>query len=261
VDPSKPQDKERREPNLNVIDKTIEEIKTKLVEYSNNPIIRDIIQKVPGIGVPLDIMLAWLGHKVGEQRIVEYMKILFEELEQIDENKLDKDFFGTPDFLDIFLKASENSLKTRHRERVRINCKILIGSINKDKIPDRHYAEDFLSFVADLTPTDIMVGLEIYNQQKNRPEYFDAENSKYNELHFVTESGWDQLQGICKLDEFDFRIALHKLSKAALVKEIGPAIGYREGRYIITPIFLRLMNFVELNANDPLFNLRIRDPE
>jgi hypothetical protein len=164
-------------------------------------------------------VLAYLGHKIGEQRIVECMAILREELNQIPENKLDKDYFGTEEFLDISLKASENSLKTRHKERIILNCKVLPGAINKDKLDDGHYAEDFLSFVGDLTPTDIVLGLEIYKRQKNRPAHFDQESPDDNELKFVIKSGWDELQGICKLDEVDFDIAVHKLSAAALIKK------------------------------------------
>jgi hypothetical protein len=35
----------------------------------------------------------------------------------IHENKIDKDFFGTEEFSDIFIKAFENSIKTRNREK------------------------------------------------------------------------------------------------------------------------------------------------
>ncbi len=144
-------------------------LKDKLVKYKDEPKIRDIVQKFPEIGMPLDIVLAWIGQKVGEQRLMDYLIDIFDELDQIQENKIDRSFFDSPEFLDIVIKASENSLKTRHRERILLNCKILVGALTIDKIEDRHYAEDFLSFVADLTPTDITVGFEIYKAQRNRP--------------------------------------------------------------------------------------------
>jgi hypothetical protein len=238
----------------------------KLEKYKDDPKIRAVVQKFPEIGMPLDIVLAWIGQKVGEQRLMDYMIDIFDELDQIQENKIDRTFFDSPEFLDIFIKASENSLKTRHRERVLLNCKILASAINIDKKENRHYAEDFLYSVADLTPADIMVGLEIYKQQKNRPAHFDHMSEINSELAFAIGSGWDKLQCLCKLDNVDFEMALHKLSAAALIREVGPGLvgvvsaGHKSDAYVITPIFQKLMNFIHLRANDPLFSSTIPDP-
>jgi hypothetical protein len=238
-------------------------LKDKLVKYKDEPKIRDIVQKFPEIGMPLDIVLAWIGQKVGEQRLMGYMIDMFDELDQIQENKIDRSFFDSPEFLDIVIRASENSLKTRHRERILLNCKILVGALTIDKIEDRHYAEDFLSFVADLTPTDITVGFEIYKAQRNRPDHFNPESQESdNELQYVVRSGWDTLEDKSPVKGLDRNIAHHKLSAAALIKEVtGVYVGYTGGRYIITPMFQKLMNFIHLRANDPLFSSTIPDPQ
>jgi hypothetical protein len=142
-----------------------------------------------------------------------------------------------------------------------LNCKIFVGAISLDNVHNRQQAEDFLSFVADLTPTDIMLGLKIYQQQKNRPVRFNPESQDNSELKFVEKSGWLDLQKISKLDDVEFRIALHKLTTAGLIKEIlGTYMDYTGDRYLITPTFQSLMNFIKLNANDPLFNIKIGDP-
>jgi hypothetical protein len=73
--------------NLGLKEKLVEETKNKLARYKDHPIIRDIVQKFPDIGMPLDIVLAWIGQKVGEQRIVEYMINIFEELARFNKIK------------------------------------------------------------------------------------------------------------------------------------------------------------------------------
>jgi hypothetical protein len=139
---------------------------------------------------------------------------------------------------------------------------ILQEPLNKDKLQDRHYTEDFVYSVADLSPTDIMVGIEIYKLQRNRPDHFGKGSPYESETDFVEKSGIDKLRDICKLDEVEFDIAIHKLFAAALIKQVGLGlVGNITGLCIITPIFMKLVNFIQLRANDPLFNLRIRDPE
>jgi hypothetical protein len=143
---------------------------------------------------------------------------------------------------------------------MRLFCKILAGTLNKDNIEDRHYAEDFLYFVEDLTLADIIVGLEIYKSQINKPDHFDAESQDKNELKFVTESGWDKLEEHSPVKGLDRRIALHKLSAAGLIKEVvGVYLSYTGGKYIMTPMFQKLINFIHLRANDPLFSSMIPD--
>jgi hypothetical protein len=105
--------------------------------------------------------------------------------------------------------------KTRFRDRILLNCKILVGSMSLDNVHQRHFTEDFLILVADLNPVDIMLGLRIHEQQKNRPKElsFDSSEGK-TELDFVIENRWHELQGACGLDDVRFQTSLHKLSRA-----------------------------------------------
>jgi hypothetical protein len=66
---------------------------------------------------------------------------------------------------------------------------------------------------------------------------------------------------LCNLGDEEFRIALLKLTNAGLIKEIvGMYMDYTGGLYSITPTFQSLMKFIKLNTNDPLFNIKIKDP-
>jgi hypothetical protein len=77
----------------------------------------------------------------------------------------------------------------------------------------------------------------------------------------VENSGVANLRHTCKIDELDFDIALHKLAASGLIKQTGLGfVGNMDDRYVITPTFLKLMNFIQLRANDPLFSSTIPDP-
>jgi len=235
----------------NKLEKSNELIRRGFGYYLDNLELRNTICQTE-IGSVLDFLITSLANKFQQQRLADSMLIFYEELELLRETKIDKEFLKGEEFLDLFIKTFDNCVRTRHRERIRLNCKILVGAISIDNIRERHSAEDFLSFVADLTPTDIMLGLKIYQQQKNRPTHFDIESKDNTELNFVVNNGWHNLQRMCNLGDVQFRIALHKLSTAGLIKEIvGMYNNYTGGLYLITPAFQ--------NANDPLFNIRIGD--
>ena len=171
--------------------KISEDVKSRLGNYNNNFVIRDAVRQIPHICDALDSTLAFLGRKIGEQRLLEYLAILQEQINLIHEDKWIKTSLQHTNSSTYL--AVENSIKTRHRERIRLNCKIPVGAINKDNLSDRHSAEDFLTLVENLTPADIRVGLAIYKLQKNRPTHFDTESQDNTELKFVINSGWDKL--------------------------------------------------------------------
>jgi hypothetical protein len=197
-----------------------------------------------------------------EDRLATYISTLNDEIDNLGKSKIDWEFIKSDEFSDLFVKATDNSLKTRFRERIQLNCKILVGSISVENVRQRNFGEDCLILVADLNPVDIMLGLKIYEQQKERPKEFSLDSSKgQTEFDFVIESGWHKLQDACRLDDVRFQTSLHKLSRAGMIKEVvGMYVNYVGGCYIITPTFQSLMNFIRFRANDPLFSISIPDP-
>jgi hypothetical protein len=88
------------------------------------------------------------------------------------------------------------------------------------------------------------------------PSTFDSKEN--TELKFIVNSGWHDIRHLCQLDEVDFSIALGKLARTGLTKEIvGLYVGYTGGLYLITPTFKKLMNFIQLRTDTPLFNYHV----
>jgi len=183
---------------------------------------------------------------------------LNEAMSLIEEVKVDKSFLATEEFYDVMRSTLDACLRTRHDEKIKLYCKVLAGSVVVDNTDERHSAEDFISFISELSLTDIVVASEIYEKQKNVPEKFDMESDENTELKFVVNSGWHDIRNICELSETDFRIALTKLSRAGMIKEtVGSYIGYAGGLYLITPAFKRLMKLIQY-FNEPLFGYKTR---
>jgi hypothetical protein len=240
-------------------DKTFEKALQKSVTiYLNNLELRESICQIPYIGNALDYMFSQLGKSFQERRLLQTINDLNEELIQIDESKIDKSFLTTEEFYDFIMKTLENCRKTRHNDKIRLYCKILLGAVIIDNSNQRHYVEDFLSFLSELSPTDLQVGLEIYKRQKNMPEKFDFDSQEHTELEFTVKTGWHDIRDALEMNETDFKIALHKLSRAGLIKEVvGTYVSYTGEHYLITPAFKRLMNFIRY-SKEPIFNYKVQ---
>lgn len=165
-------------------------------------------------------------------------------------------YINSEEFYDTIRRVIEYSIRTRDQEKIRWYCRILIGSALLDNIKERHSAEDFLIFLSELKETDLLIGKEIYEQQKDMPEKFDIDSDK-TELKFIVERKWHEIKTKFGLSEVDFNISLIKLSRAGLIKEIvGMYAGYTGWLYLITPAFKRLMKLIQY-ANEPTFSYKL----
>jgi hypothetical protein len=191
-----------------------------LDNYLNNVELRNAINQIPSIGNILDYILVNLGQGFQQRRLMQTIQDLHEEMTQINEAMIDKPFLTTEEFYDILRKTIESCLRTRHNNKIRLYCKILAGSVIVDNRTERNSVQDFLSFISELSPTDLKVGMEIYKQQKNMPEKFDVESDENTELKFIVNNGWHNIRNICGLVEADLNISLYKLLRAGLIKEI-----------------------------------------
>ncbi len=66
-----------------------------------------------------------------------------------------------------------------------------------------------------------MIGLKIYELQKNKPHHFGKGTPYTNETDFAEKIGVRKLRDMCKLNEIDLDTAIHKLAAAALIRQVG----------------------------------------
>jgi hypothetical protein len=219
--------------------------------------LRAAISLIPGIGSPIDLILSSEGQNIQNRRVNLTISTLKDEMFKIDLNKIDKKFIESEEFYDLMMKVFESCTRTSRIEKVVLNCKILAKSVLIENSEKRSSAEDFIGFIDGLSFRDLKLGIKMYEQQKNMPEKLDPDKGN-TELNFVVEHCWHELKTICQLTEVEFRISLSKLARTGLIKEIvGTYVSYSGAHYIITPIFQRLMNFIQLGTDTPLFNYYI----
>jgi hypothetical protein len=239
---------------LSINKKINSNIENGAVIYSQNTALRTAVNLIPGIGPTIDLILSSGGQNIQTRRIVETITDLKNEMNAISESKIDRKFLDTEEFYDYMMRTFERCSRTRHNEKRIFYCKILAHSVSIDNAVERSSTEDFIGFIDELSLTDLKVGMKIYEQQENAPEKFDIDSDENTELKYIVRSGWHDIKNLCQLDEIDFDISLRKLARTGLIKEIvGSYAGYTGGLYLVTRTFRKLMNFIQLGTDTPLF--------
>lgn len=243
------------ESNLPIETKLKEKFHNAAIAYSDISELRALVNLIPVIGSSIDVIISSEAQKVQFKRIQGTISHLTDEMRDIDEEKIDRSFLETEEFFDLLLLFFEKCMKTRHSEKIILNCKILAGSVLFDSKNERQFAYDILNNIADLSPTDLKLSIMIYEQQKGELPHFTDE---YRELQFVKERRWDDLLQQSKMHEIEFNLSLFNLTKSGLIREVlGSYIGYYGGKYVITDAFRKLMLYVQF-SNTPIFSTNVR---
>jgi hypothetical protein len=96
----------------------------------------------------------------------------------------------------------------------------------------------------ELLPADLVVAREIYKQQKDTPT--DIQPEVMSEVQIVRNSGFYEVRELTGLDKTEFDLALTKLVRAGLVRQVVRSyIGYAGDAYRITHTFRKMMDLVE----------------
>lgn len=211
--------------------------------YADQTELRTLVNFIPVIGAPLDLIFSNEGQKIQQRRLRRMIEQLAAQMEQFDENKVDKSYLQSEEFYDLIIRVLEQSAKTRFDEKSLLYAKILTSAVNVDNIHTRESAEDFLNAISTLFPRDLIVAREIYRQQKDKPKSFDGDD---NELNFINRQGWRDIPKNLGLNEMELRLSLINLNKAGLIRPIiGTYFNFVGGNdFIITEMFSELMSLI-----------------
>jgi hypothetical protein len=203
-------------PNDNTRESKIEKLSEQMIDmYLNSPDIRNPILQIDILGPVVDFVVTTLSEDLHKKRLLQTFQIIHEEITRINENMVDFSYIKGEEFHDNMRRLIEYSIRTRHEEKIRWYCRILIGSALLENVNERRSAEDILIFLSELTTTDILVGKEIYEIQKDVPDI----SSKDNRNQIVDEAKRHRIKDKLGLNEVDFRISLIKLSRVGLIRD------------------------------------------
>jgi hypothetical protein len=106
-----------------VVKKAIRRIQTESEDsmseaYSDTLIPRLTIQSIPLIGGQLDTFLTWKGEQLQKERFEKFVDILSDALEKLDEEKIDKEFLESEEFIELFYEVSRQAIRSYQEEKI-----------------------------------------------------------------------------------------------------------------------------------------------
>ena len=150
--------------------------------YSEDLGQRALISNIPIIGSSIDYIFTKKWSKYYNDRLEIFNNCVIQEFETLDENKVDKEFLKSNEFFDLTLRLIENSVKTRHQEKVQLFSKLLKSRVLKN-YSSNYDSDDFTNTINELIPKDIIIinaffelseKLKIEREKAEKPnEFFD----------------------------------------------------------------------------------------
>ncbi len=129
-------------------------IENLLKKYSDSTTLRAGVNAIPYVGGTLDILLSSGIQKKSEERFLNFLSELENQLKELDDNKLNYAYLESEEFYDLFIQVSNLAVRTRLQEKIRVYANILISSLVLE-FHNNIKAEDVLNIIEGLTENDI----------------------------------------------------------------------------------------------------------
>jgi hypothetical protein len=207
------------------------DIKNELIlaseHYTSDIRLRSGISLIPYIGTYLDHIFTAKASKYFNDRIEIFINCVTEEFESIDEDKIDKQYLESEEFFDLITALIENSVKTRHIERVMLYSKLLKSKVSKN-ISKQYEADDFTYIISELIPRDIFLISEIELIRKEFIEQKENSSNPEKIFDFITLKCFHNRT---KFSESEIVFSLSKLAKLGMLNEYyaGNVLGMTPG--------------------------------
>lgn len=165
-------------------------------------------------GFVIDEILFGIGDRIKGRRLEKFVDQLTESIKLVDEKCINKDFFDTEEFYDVFINTITKSTKTRHDEKRKLFANVLIGSLEFDS--DIESLEDCANIIEALSLKDVFVLkkiitiyeiLKLEKTKSDNPEDFND---------FITT---EKILSVVAFEESDVEFSLARLASLGLLKE------------------------------------------
>jgi hypothetical protein len=185
----------------------------------------------------------WL--QVYQERTKSLFDKFGEDINELDERTLRKDFFETDEGMDLLMKATEQSARTRSEEKRDLIARILAGAASTDTGQSEYSPEEYLSIVASLTPRELEVARTIYDLQKDiSPRELESDN-RMETWRLCVES----MREKHAIDKDELPLLLNRIASTGLVDLIYVQYpGSPAPTYWVSPAFHKLMELLRLGT-------------
>lgn len=172
--------------------------------YDNEPVLRALFQLLP-FGAPADFLLARRAMNVYKQRLEELLKTLVDNLSSFERDSLKFEFFESEEFLSIFIRTVELTMRTVSVKKRRHAAEFLSGIIRAGRTDDlSEQIEEDLRFVQDfhLTVLAFIPQSLIQNQLRSKSADLIID---FQKLRQITGFDWPVFnKSICDLETRGF---------------------------------------------------------
>ncbi|WP_226675688.1 hypothetical protein [Rossellomorea aquimaris] len=234
-------DQERLSTPDNIIKNTI---KTDLLrKYSNNSVLRGLIQVVP-YGAVVDNLLNVSYNNI----LLERAKIFYEEI-GCGTVELTPELVENEDFLHSYFSTYKAALFTRQREKIRFFARLLSNGIYEGIVSNADEYDDFLKILDDLTSREIVI-LFLLDERESKSIYNENENQLQR-----TSSFWDDFETeashVLKISSAELKGFLKRVERTGCYTEItGTYFDYSGGKGHLTETYYKLKRLIKIKKED-----------
>lgn len=153
------------------------------IEEMQDGLISGGISTIPWIGPVMNELFIQVPNRIQQKRINETVQILQEKIRSIENNELIEKYIQSDDFYDFNVNFWKSSMKIRD-EKIRVSlANIFIDSILTQENYELSVNRLFLSFLADLSPIQIILVSFINSNEDilEKIETYDNFFARYNE--------------------------------------------------------------------------------
>lgn len=221
----------------------VDEFMTELL--NKDPLVLASISAVPYFGSTLTTFLSAKWLTIYQERTKAMFDKFGEDLSELDEQSIKKDYFDTDEGIDLLIKATEQSAKTRSEEKRDLIARILCGAVMDHEVGE-YSPEEYLNLLSDLTVRELRVARSLYEA---RPDVnLEGEWNRWEE----------KINTECGIDKPDLHMTLTRLSSTGLLQRVIARVDgsgatlinvYEEDEsdyYRVTQMFDKLMQFLQL---------------
>ena len=224
----------------------IEIIKTGLVKaskvYSDQTLIRAFITAIPYVGGSLDILLSSSGNTFAVRRIESFIADLTQEISNLKETQINKEYLQTEQGFDLIIKAFNVSARTRQAEKLNLYAKIVTSALLDGKEYEEDEPEVYLRIAEELSVKEFCVATVIYDlNERNKLDKTQEGRMGINAAILTKDYP--------EFEKDDLVSILLRVEKIGLIKElVGSYMDYEGGVYHVNPLLVGFMNFIELKS-------------
>ena len=211
----------------------------KLSEYySENPIVRSLLQLVPGWG-SADTLLQERANQIRSERL----KALFNELAE-GKHELTEELIQSEDFLHGYFCTLRAVINTRHKEKIRLFARLLRNSVSGDAGYNPDEYDELVSILYLLSLREFKALLLLHNLEAQYPRKSD-ENDLQNTLTYWKEFQYEITKSFGIPMKY-FAAFMAKIERTGLYLRItGNYYDYNGDVGRTTDLFTRLLEYVQ----------------